>query len=51
MTLTTGDWALLCLPDALFPLYSLLRPHRLYVGCPIWLHLLRRVLPFVPRSV
>jgi hypothetical protein len=50
-TLTVGDWALRRPPDALFPLYSLLRPLRLYVGCPIWLHLLRRLLPFVPRSV
>jgi hypothetical protein len=51
MTLTTGDWALLRLPDALFPLYSLLRPIRLYVGRPIRLHRLRRLLPLVPRSV
>jgi hypothetical protein len=50
-TLTAGDWALLRLPDALFPLYYLLRPIRLYVGRPIRLHLLRRLLPFAPRSV
>ena len=42
-TLTAGDCALLRLPDALFPLYYLLRPIRL--------HLLRRSLPFVPWSV
>jgi hypothetical protein len=50
-TLTAGDWALLRLPDALFPLYYLLRPIRLYVGRPIRLHLLRRLLPLVPQSV
>jgi hypothetical protein len=50
-TLTAGDWALLHLPDALFPLYYLLRPIRLYVGRPIRLHLLPRLLPLVPRSV
>jgi hypothetical protein len=50
-TLTAGDWALLRLADALFPLYYLLRPLRLYVGRPIRLHLLRRLLPFAPRSV
>jgi hypothetical protein len=37
-TLTAGDWALLRLPDALFPLYYVLRPLRLYVGRPIRLH-------------
>lgn len=50
-TLTAGDWALLRLADALFPLYYLLRPLRLYVGRPIRLHLLRRLLPSAPRSV
>lgn len=50
-TLTAGHWALLRLPDALFPLYYLPRPIRLFVGRPIRLHLLRRLLPFVPRSV
>ena len=50
-TLTAGDWALLRLPDALFPLYDVLRPIRLYVGRPIRLHVLRPLLPLVPRSV
>ena len=50
-TLTAGDWALLRLPDALFPLYYVLRPLRLYVGRPLRLHVLRRLLPLVPRSV
>ena len=50
-TLTAGDWALLRLPDALFPLYYVLRPLRLYVGRPIRLHVLRPLLPLVPRSV
>jgi hypothetical protein len=50
-TLTAGDCPLLRLPDALFPLHYLLRPIWLYVDRPIRLHLLRRLLPFVPRSV
>ena len=50
-TLTAGDWALLRLPDALFPLYYLLRPMRLYVGRPLRLHLLWRLRPYVPRLV
>jgi hypothetical protein len=39
------------LPDALFPLYFLLRPMRLYVGRPIRLYLLRRLLPCIPQPV
>jgi hypothetical protein len=51
-TLTAGgDCPLLRLPDALFPLHYLLRPIWLYVGRPIRLHLLRRLLPLVLRSV
>jgi hypothetical protein len=42
-TLTAGDCPLLRRPHALFPLHYLLRPIRL--------HLLRRLLPLVPRSV
>jgi hypothetical protein len=39
------------LADALFALYCVLWPLRLYVGRPIRLHFLLRLLPFARRSV